>query len=66
MSILSNSRYFRFYYCNRRNLLGAGDGIRVGLARFLNDNNDEAKLLAFQLEALNNHLMVGFTNYAGV
>jgi len=32
--------------------LRAGDGIRVGLQNLLNDNSAEAKLLAFQLEAL--------------
>ncbi|OGD85510.1 hypothetical protein A2164_00380 [Candidatus Curtissbacteria bacterium RBG_13_35_7] len=35
---------------------GAGDGIRVGLAQLLSDNSDEAKMLAFQLKTLNNHL----------
>lgn len=56
MSSLSNSGFFWFNYCNRLNILGAGDGIRVGLFTKLNDDNDEAKLLAFQLEILNNHL----------
>lgn len=36
-----------------------GDGIRVGLHALLNDSNDEAKVLTFQLEALKNHLASG-------
>lgn len=36
--------------------LRAGDGIRVGLQNLFNDNSDKAKLLAFQLELLKNHL----------
>jgi len=35
--------------------LGAGNGIRVGLTRLFNDNSDEAKLLALQLQLLKNH-----------
>lgn len=31
---------------------GAGVGIRVGLQNLFNDNSEEAKLLAFQLELL--------------
>ena len=34
------------------------------LHSLFNDNNDEAKLLAFQLESLNNHLMADSINYA--
>ena len=41
-----------FLYQQKR----AGDGIRVGLQNLLNDNSEEAKLLGFQLEMLNNHL----------
>lgn len=36
--------------------LGAGVGIRVGLQNLFNDNSDEAKLLAFQLQLLKSHL----------
>ena len=35
---------------------GAGDGIRVGLTSLFNDSSEEAKLLAYQLELLKNHL----------
>jgi len=36
---------------------GAGNGIRVGLQKLFNDQNEEAKLLVFQLELLKNHLV---------
>ena len=35
---------------------GAGNGIRVELQNLFNDNKEEAKLLAYQLELLKNHL----------
>lgn len=35
---------------------GAGNGIRVRLAQLFNDNSEEAKLLALQLQLLKNHL----------
>ena len=38
---------------------GAGEGIRDGLTRMLNDNTEKAKLLAFQMELLKNHLENG-------
>ena len=37
---------------------GAGNGIRVGLRNLFNDQNEEAKLLAGQLDLLKNHLKV--------
>lgn len=36
--------------------LGAGAGIRVGLQQLFNDNSEEAKLLAFQLQLLKDYL----------
>lgn len=35
---------------------GAGEDIRVGLQNLFNDSSEEAKLLAYQLSLLNNHL----------
>lgn len=35
--------------------LRTGDGIRGGLQNLFNDSSEEAKLLAFQLQLLNNH-----------
>ena len=35
---------------------GAGVGIRVGLLNLFNDTSEEAKLLAFQLDLLKQHL----------
>ncbi len=43
---------------------GAGVGVRDGLFRLFNDNSEEAKLLAFQLDLLKKHLGVErFSNY---
>lgn len=36
--------------------MGAGNGIRVGLQRLFNDQNEEAKMLVYQLELLKSHL----------
>ena len=37
---------------------GAGVGVRVGLLNLFNDTSEEAKLLAFQLDLLKQHLGV--------
>ena len=39
-------------------LLGAGEGIRVGLQNLFNDTSEEAQILASQLELLKSHLGV--------
>ena len=36
------------------------EGIRVGLQKLFNDQNEEVKLLVSQLEVLRNHILVNF------
>lgn len=45
---------------------GAGDGIRVGLQKLFNDSSEEAKLLAYQLGLLKNHLGGNFQTGTGL
>ena len=42
--------------CRLLTTFGAGSGVRVGLKDYFNDQNEEAKTLASQLELLKNHL----------
>lgn len=46
----------------RLNSSGAGDGIRVGLQSLFNDQNQEGKSLANQLDILRNHFTQNLTN----
>ena len=46
----------QFRFLQQSKLYGAGEGISGVLLSLFNDNSEESKLLAYQLELLNNYL----------